>query len=130
MISPDQKLDDWPWGGPGRDLDELPTDAHPWRRVVACLNVWNDLEELKRTLPRWIDHVDAVIALDGAYEGTADSMQSTDGTLAYLLNVEKVEIEFAGGLTQPEKRSRFFALGQPGDLFWIIDADEYVTGAE
>lgn len=130
MISPDQKLDDWPWGGPGRDLDELPALAHPWKRVVACLNVWNDLEELKRSLPLWIDHVDHIIALDGAYEGTATDLQSTDGTLAYLLNVEKADVQFAGGLTQPAKRSRFFDFGQPGDLFWIIDADEYVTGAE
>lgn len=127
MIDPAAVLDNWPWGLAGQDLDEFPTPAHPWKRIVACLNVWNDLEELKQTLPRWIDHVDAVIAIDGSY---GDEGQSTDGTLAYLLSFPKVTVHQVVGRPQPEKRTDYFARGKPGDLLWVIDADEYVTDPE
>lgn len=125
MIDPAAKLDDWPWGGPGLDLNELPVTPHPWKRIVACLNVWNDVEELKQSLPRWIDHVDAVFAIDGEYGGSRRG--SDDGTLEYLRPIPKVEITRGSWATQPEKRGAYFAAGRPGDLLWIIDADEYVT---
>lgn len=120
-------LDQWPWGGAGQDLEELPLAPHPWKRIVACLNVWNDLEELKQTLPRWIDHVDVVFAVDGSYgpEGP-----STDGTAAYLAAIPKVQLFEVIGQPQPAKRSWYMRGGQPGDLLWIVDADEYVSNAE
>lgn len=137
MIDPAAVLDNWPWGADGQDLDEIPTKPHPWKRVVACLNVWNDIEELKQTIPRWIDHVDHVIAVDGCYKGTpAQRIESTDGTREWLQSVPKVAVE--GPISnvtdfwtdQATKRSVYFQRGKPGDLLWIIDADEYVTNPE
>lgn len=122
---------DWPWNEPGRDLSALPIPAGRWNRVVACLNVWNDLDELHATLPTWIEAVDHVIAVDGAYMGTEALPWSTDGTEDYLCAIPKVEYipspEY--WVDQRHKRSRYFEHGQHGDLFFIVDADESVSMA-
>ena len=133
MIDPAVLLDTWPWGGERRELSEFPAAPYPWKRVVACLNIWNDIEEIQRTLPRWIDHVDAVLAIDGAYAGvTADRPESTDGTLEYLARFPKVRIVPAPRFyaDQQEKRTVYFREGREGDLLWVVDADEYVINAE
>jgi hypothetical protein len=115
----------------GREPDNTPLREGTHARVVACLNVWNDLHALKYTLPTWIKHVDAVLAVDGAYAGTADEQPlSTDGTREYLASHSKVQIIDAGGLDQCGKRSVYLKLGRPGDLLVILDADEFVTHPE
>ncbi len=119
----------YPWRPPGRDLQELYDRPAKPKRLVACLNVWDDLYELECTLPKWYDHVDHVFAIDGAYAGTpVDKPGSTDGTVEYLKRLDKVEFVRAKIFyaDQSEKRTRYFQLAQPGDVLFVIDADEYV----
>ena len=130
MIDLRQRFDQWPWGGAGQDLDEFPAPPHPWR-VVACLNVWNDVDELRRTLPLWIGSVDAVLAIDGAYrEVQAACPESTDGTREFLAGYPSVCVIPTSGLSQIEKRNVYLAEARPGDLLWVVDADEYIPNAD
>lgn len=126
------------WGGTeGRWLETADVPAGGWARVVACLNVWDDLDALRHTLPTWFPHVDAVIAVDGAYRGApARECASTDGTLRFLEGLgPKVEIVRAPGdgsfwPHQVEKRNQYLARLRPGDLAFVVDADEFVSGGE
>lgn len=118
------------WAPRGRELgaEPLPDRPAPWR-VVACLNVWNDRPALVQTVPTWLEHVDAVIAVDGAY-ATAGGGLSTDGTREFLAALgPKVQLLDEAGTTQYAKRNRYLAAGQPGDLLFVIDADEAVRNA-
>lgn len=115
----------------GRDLDPLPVQPGNWKRIVACLNIWNDIDELRANFETWYPFVDHVIAVDGAYEGMrCDRPESTDGTREFLQSLGKVELITAGGLKQHDKRSLYFAHAKPGDLIWRIDADERIENAQ
>lgn len=127
-----EEIQDWPWGvHKGRYLSALPSRPGFWKRVVACLNIWDDCVDLQATYETWYPHVDHVIAVDGAYHGTPVSApQSTDGTLEFLRSLSKVEVIEAGFMDQPEKRSLYFAAAEEGDLLFIVDADEVIHHGE
>jgi len=127
---------DWPWRNERRDLPEWPDKPAPCR-VIACLNYWNDVDELKYTVPSWRDHVDRIIAVDGAYEGMpgAKVPESTDGSTEYLQSIGCEIVAPVGGFCkdQATKRSRYFRHGDDlisTDVYFVIDADEYVWNAE
>lgn len=119
------------WTPRGRELGAEPVDdsPRPWR-IVACLNVWNDRPALELTAPTWLQHVDHVIAVDGAYS-TAGGGLSTDGTREYLAQLgPKCQLLDEAGTTQYAKRNRYLQAGQPGDLLFVVDADEAVRNAQ
>jgi hypothetical protein len=87
--------------------------------------VWNDLAALKQTIPTWLPYVSHIIAVDGAYAETGHAL-STDGTREYLQSFKNVTLIDAPGLSQCEKRTRYFQAGQLNDLMFVIDADESV----
>jgi hypothetical protein len=124
----------YPWDNQeGRELCPLNRPPGEWKRVVACLNIWNDLESIKRTIDTWYDHVDAVIAVDGAYVGAkSDVPWSTDGTLEFLKGLDKVTVVETSEFWQTQyiKRSVYLSMCQEGDLIFVVDADEYVDNAE
>lgn len=126
-----------PWAQQlGRDLDPLPIEPGNWQRIVACLNIWNDLRCLQANIDSWYPHVDHVIAVDGAYGGMGcATCASTDGTLEFLRTLAKVELIEAPAdgsfwVDQVFKRSQYFTRSRPGDLLWRIDADESFTNAQ
>jgi len=109
-----------------RELDSTPlSDTERPARIVACINVWNDLDALKQTLPSWFAYVEAVIAVDGAY-GAIDQGLSTDGTREYLSKMKRTTLVDGAGLSQCDKRSLYFRHTRAGDMLFIIDADETV----
>ncbi len=128
----------WPWGvHQGRDLTfhaAMPTVP----RVVACLNVWNDRPALEQTVPTWIECVDRVIVVDGAYAGIDAALgASTDGTVEYMRGVvDEAALEVVGPVDgtfwrdQFAKRNTYLDRATAGDLLFVIDADEFVEGAE
>lgn len=120
------------WSPPtGRELgSEVIDDAPKAWRLVACLNVWNDLPALRQTLPTWYEHVDAVIAVDGSYPETDHPPLSTDGTREYLRTMGKVTLIDKGHASQFEKRNAYLNACRQGDLLFVVDADESVTGAD
>lgn len=109
---------------PGRELDASPLEdrARP-TRLVACLNVWNDLPALKQTMGSWSKFVHHIIAVDGAYSEMGHTL-STDGTREFLKSLPHVTLLDAPGLSQCDKRSRYLSAGQDGDTLFIVDADE------
>ncbi len=110
----------------GRELDATPLNnvARP-TRIVACLNVWNDMLALKKTLPTWRTFVDHIIVVDGAYHETGLQL-STDGTREYLKSMPHVTLIDAPGLSQCEKRTIYFRACREGDMMFIVDADESI----
>lgn len=114
----------------GRELStEVLSDA-PWSRVVACINIWNDANALRLTLPSWVNHVDAIIAVDGAYPTTgAAAPLSTDDSRELLRATGKCELIELGHRMQVEKRNAYLAACRPGDLIIVVDADEWVHNA-
>jgi hypothetical protein len=121
---------------PGRDLDPVGAWPGEWARLVALLNVWNDVDELRRNLPSWFPHVDLVIVADGAYAGTrAGTAASDDGTLEYLRSLgPKVRIIEAPRDFWPDqciKRTQLYRHPElaPGDLLYRVDADETAENA-
>lgn len=127
----------YPWGEPREDrwLETADVLEDAWDRVVACLNIWNDLEALKETYETWYPYVDKVIAVDGAYKGApVQQCWSTDGTVEFLSSLDKVTLISAPEErfwdNQIEKRNEYFKRGEPGDLMFVVDADEYVHHAE
>lgn len=120
------------WSLPnGRELDATPLEDVSPKRVVACVNFWNDLSALEKTVPTWLPYVDHVIAVDGAYN-TSDDGLSTDGSREFFerLSVRhSIQLVNAAGLSQCEKRTRYLRLGKPHDMLFIVDADELVERA-
>jgi len=111
-----------------RELDTTPLKETAPARVVACLNIWNDLGALKATISSWFPYVDAIVAVDGSYD-TLEPSLSTDGAREYLSSLKKpVTLIDAAGMSQCEKRTLYLKAGKPGDMLFIIDADETVTG--
>lgn len=124
--------DGWPWDEPGEDLVVLDAPYEP-RRVVACLNVWNDLPDLRANWDTWYPHVDRVIAVDGAYAGTdVSTPRSTDGTLEFLAQHPNVTVVPAPAFWDDQcvKRTEYFRQTRAGDLLVIIDADEEWFGVD
>jgi len=120
----------------GRDLHSVALGPGRWAGVVACLNVWNDLNALRQTIGTWYPYVDRVIAVDGAYPSTgASECASTDGTLEFLRSQSKMTLIEAPKKRwwrdQNEKRTAYLKALQPGDderlLAFIVDADEFVS---
>jgi hypothetical protein len=120
------------WTAPGRELgSEHLSSGSPWHRVVVCLNVWNDLPALRESVPLWMEHVDHVIAVDGVYDSAGVSEPlSTDGTREFLQSFPKVQLLDCGHRPQIDKRNLYLAHAREGDLIFVVDADEFVTGAK
>ena len=126
-------IDAYPWTGEGQELLATPSVPGRWKRIVACLNVWNDIDELRANWDSWYPYVDAVIAVDGAYSGTpVDVPESTDLTREFLQTHQNVTLvsSLYFWKDQRVKRSRYFRHGRPGDLLFVVDADEYVLNGE
>lgn len=138
------EIEDWPWGTcNGAELHSVfpPPGGRKWNRVVACLNIWNDLESLQQTLPTWIDHVDHVVAVDGPYAwkgwhdlGVRES-HSIDGTLELLYELGDKSTVIIQDIDhwwpdQLAKRNAYLEACCSGDLVFVVDADEEVHGAE
>lgn len=124
----------------GRVLPTLPVVVERremGRRVVACLNIWNDAPAIAQTMPTWLPFVDMVVVVDGAYQSTGCPVgPSTDGTLDVIRKMVPadrlviIESPADGWPSQAEKRNRYFAEVGVDDIAFIIDADETVENAE
>lgn len=111
-------------------------------RLIALLSWFDEpIEDLVACITSAQEHgVDHVVAVDGKYalypadEHVSDSRQHAAVVLACRqlglgLTLHVPAAEWAGG--EVEKRTFHFALAhavsQPGDWFWIMDADEIVV---
>ncbi len=120
------------------DFDALP--ARPMRdpkppRIVACVSFYNDLDFLPGCLET-LDWVDEIVLVDGAYADFPHEVpRSTDGSIEWIRERRKsdprirlIECERPWE-SEAEKRSAYF-IGDDGDWYLVIDADERVVGLE
>lgn len=101
--------------------------------IIACLNFFNEIKALKATVASYYPHVDKIVAVDGAYKGyQTEFPYSTDGSLEYLRSMPRVELVETKKFWRDQcvKRTEYFKPGKPGDVFFIVDADEVVIGAQ
>jgi len=114
------------------EADERPSSTPA--RIVACVNVFNDLKVLPDCIASLKD-VDEIVIVDGAYAAIEhDVPYSTDGTLEYVKDLaahdERIRIVECtrAWADEPTKRSAYF-IGADGDWYLQIDADERLEAA-
>lgn len=84
---------------------------------------------LKLCVESVYNQVDRIIAIDGKYKDFPNyNWYSTDGSIEYLLSLEKVELVFAADLYEANKRNVYMDMLDPGDTVLVLDGDEYVEG--
>ena len=127
---------EWPWDGAGRELRAVLPPRRKRPRVVACLNLWNDAPALRDCAPTWLPLVDKVVAVDGVYRETVNATApgSTDGSVELLrrllprgVALEIVRPPAGCWPDQLAKRNAYLARLEPGDLAFVVDADEAVA---
>lgn len=136
-ITPSE-VEDWPWGMTrGATLTAVAPPTLTKSRIVACVSVWDDRHALTRGAPRWVPYVDHVIVVDGPYRGMPLDRARTLGWqgAAKALGLPPERVRYLapdpnGWVDQCAKRTAYLEAATPGDLLFIVDADELVTGAE
>ena len=84
---------------------------------------------LKQCIESVYNQVDRIIAVDGRYKDfPGRGWYSTDGTIEYLLSLDKVELIFAADMYEADKRNVYIELLKEGDNVLILDGDEYIEG--
>jgi len=97
--------------------------------LVACINCFNDMPVIKDCVASIYEQVARIIAVDGKYKDfPGDNQYSTDGTIEFLAGLGKVELIFAAGLFEADKRNIYMDRLNPGDTVLVIDGDEVVDG--
>ena len=97
--------------------------------LTVELLFFNCLDNLKRSLPTYIDHVKEVIAVDGKHKmgEKGFDLLSTDGSREYLKSFNNVKLIDKPNDFEVEKRKLVKNLCTTTDLI-IIDSDEYIEG--
>ena len=97
--------------------------------IVACINCFNDWPLIRDCVESIQDQVDRIIAVDGKYRDfPCSDWYSTDGTIEYLLSVDKVELLFCADLFESDKRNVYMEALKSGATVLVIDGDEVVEG--
>lgn len=97
--------------------------------LVATIITYNDWPLIKDCIESIIDKVDRIICVDGAYDDFPNDINySTDGTIAYLDGLDKVELIIAPGLSEVAKRNLYLEPLDDNDTVLNIDADEVLIG--
>jgi len=98
--------------------------------ITACIVTFNDMPLIKDCIESIYDKVDKIIVIDGRYKDFPGSSNiSTDGTIRYLSELEKIELMLATDLTEIEKRNIYLNFLEDGDICLNIDTDEVlITG--
>ena len=103
-------------------------------RLIFVMNVYNEARRIRRAIESVNDVADEIWLYDGAYkEYPHESPISTDGTLEIAKEYPKVKIFDNNGEdweNQLVKRTAMFKHGKPGDYFFKLDGDEYITNPE
>ena len=98
----------------------------------GCVNAYQDADALRATLPALAAIVDRLVLVDGAYKDfprfDSTTWSSTDATREIARDHGALLVEATPGIDEPAKRTRYF-VGEPGDWYLVVDADELACGA-
>ena len=74
--------------------------------LIATIITYNDMPLIKDCIESVWDKVDKIVVVDGKFRDFPGTKKiSTDGTIGYLSQIEKVEIMLTTDLTEIEKRN-------------------------
>lgn len=97
--------------------------------LVGTIICYNDYPLIVDCIESIYSKVDRIICIDGAYDDfPCDINYSTDNTIQYLDNLDKVELIIAPGLAEVAKRNLYLEPLNDGDTVLNIDADEVLIG--
>ena len=98
--------------------------------LIATITTYNDMPLIKDCIESVWDKVDKIVVVDGKFRDFPGTKKiSTDGTIGYLSQIEKVEIMLTTDLTEIEKRNTYLSFLDDGDICLNIDTDEVlITG--
>ena len=103
-------------------------------RLIFLINVFNEADHIAKAIESVYDVADEIWVFDGAYKNYPHTKPySTDGTLDIVKKYPKVKLYTNNNKaweSQIEKRSAMFKDGKPGDYFFKLDGDEYITNPE
>lgn len=97
--------------------------------VTALMITFNDMPLIKNAIESIYNKVEKIIVVDGKYKDFPDftgQLYSTDGTIEYLAEIDKVELRFGANLYESEKRNLYFKGIEDGTKVLVLDADEIV----
>ena len=93
--------------------------------LVACIITYNDYPLIKQTVESLINRVDNIICVDGRYlDFPGDYDYSTDGTIQYLNNINKIELILSPITDEVSKRNIYLKELNIEDVCLNIDSDE------
>jgi glycosyltransferase involved in cell wall biosynthesis len=101
--------------------------------LIVLMSVFNEARNIAKAIESVHDVADEIHIFDGAFmEYPHDKPYSTDGTSQIAKRYPKVIFHECKETWNSliEKRSKMFEVGKPGDYFFILDGDEYVTNPE
>lgn len=109
-------------------------------KIIACYSIYNEAENIIRSLNSVASFCDRIVILDGAFESYPHKFASggsDDGTVE-LVREWLLQWKGEGFLALPRspwpnqqfKRSSYFRFGDPGDWFFVIDGDEEVVDGQ
>jgi hypothetical protein len=101
--------------------------------LIVCVCTYNEAALIEGAINSlWAFGCQRMIVVDGQWDGFAptEPYHSTDQTrqIATALGAEIIQPPGRPWLTEHEARSSYF-LGDPGDWYLVLDADERVSGA-
>jgi glycosyltransferase involved in cell wall biosynthesis len=99
-------------------------------KLVACYNVFNEVEFLEESLESIYGKVDDIIVIDGAYKKFPHNKPfSTDGSIEIALKyTDKVIIPHQEWASEIIKRNQYLSLMDVGDICLVIDGHEIWKG--
>ena len=96
--------------------------------VIGIVPSYNDRTTIEACITSLLPVTNRIVAVDGRFSDfPGETDYSTDGTIEYLEG-QGVEVIRAAGLQEVEKRNCYL-VGQVGDWYLHLDADEEWTGA-
>jgi len=104
--------------------------------LIACYNIYNEIEHLPTSVKAAYDKVDKIVFVDGRYKGFHEekAVSSDDGTLDWINDKENdpdgkfqlIEAPEEGWEDQPTKRTAYF-IGEKGDIYLVMDGHDVIT---
>jgi hypothetical protein len=103
-------------------------------RLIVLINAFNEALHIEKCIKSVHDYVDEIWLFDGAYKQYPNTKPySTDGMIEKASKFPKVKIFGNNNKlweSQIVKRTAMFEQGQEGDVFFVLDGDEYCTNPE
>lgn len=103
-------------------------------RLIVLINAFNEALHIEKCIKSVHEVADEIWLYDGAYKEYPNKKPySTDGMLEIASKFSKVKIFGNNNQlweNQIVKRTAMFENGQDGDMFFVLDGDEYCTNPE